>query len=789
MALFDDGSYSCTPGIALIAKVLAGRCPMEYTKVTVGEGEISEEQTPQTMQEVAGYVMDGKIAAITNPVNGECQVTVQINSSDVERGFYCTGILLWAKDPDLGDVPYTYLVLENGPEWIRPKTSAVGKLATFDLIAAVGAVDKVTATIDPNSIVTREVVEQLIAEATLKRELTIPKEGWDVGAEEAPEGTMYVDIPQGDTTPELVPLVSVTPSDADKAKECGMFLTARALDGKIRLYAVKAPTAEIKAELVLMQATPGEGEENGGYGFTNAPGASGPEVKKAIDDAAAARKAAEDAMEAITNFTQTINAVPSQSGTLTYNGGPQSPSWNNYDTKALKLSGTTTGTDADTYEATFTPNEHYEWASGGSDPKTVQWIIGRASTSTPQQTSIPTYTGSELTPTWTGYEEDKVDYGGVKQATNAGSYNAEFTPKKNYQFGDGTTGMKTVPWKINKAAGSLTLDKEAVTLSGGTKEMTVNATRAGDGVVSAVSNHSEYASVQVTGTAIKITAVKSGSAVITVSCAAGTNHNQAPNKTINVTVNLPDPDLSKNGPSAIKEAAQSGQAANLWSEGDKVPITISNKKVGALTINGTFYAVIIGFNHNSGIEGNNSIHFQFGKNASGTDIAFVDSDYPNTGSSDGFRMNTSNTNTGGWEQSYMRKTICAQFLAALPTDWQNIITACTKYSDNKGAATNTAACVTATQDKIWLLAEYEAFGQIYYANSAEQNYQKQYDFYKNGNSRVKYKHSDTGTACYWWLRSVNATSTNGFRDVYTDGSSGGYSAGNSLGFAPGFKVS
>ena len=35
-----------------------------------------------------------------------------------------------------------------------------------------------------------------------------------------------------------------------------------------------------------------------------------------------------------------------------------------------------------------------------------------------------------------------------------------------------------------------------------------------------------------------------------------------------------------------------------------------------------------------------------------------------------------------------------------------------------------------------------------YANSAERNYQKQYDYYKNGNSKVKYQHSSTGSACY-----------------------------------------
>ncbi len=165
MAIFEDGSYSSTPGIALIAKVLAGRCQMHYTRAAVGKGEIPEGETPKTMTEPADYVMDAMISAVTNPVNGECQVTIQINSSDVEHGFYATGILLYAQDPDEGEVPYTYLVLENGPEWIRPSSSAVGKLATFDLIAAVGEVDKVTATIDPDSIVTRPVVERLIAEA------------------------------------------------------------------------------------------------------------------------------------------------------------------------------------------------------------------------------------------------------------------------------------------------------------------------------------------------------------------------------------------------------------------------------------------------------------------------------------------------------------------------------------------------------------------------------------------------------------------------------------------------
>ena len=89
------------------------------------------------MTEPAGYVMDAKLSGVTNPVDGECQVTAQITSDDVTADFSATGVLLYAEDPDLGEVPYTYLVLEAAPEPIKGKTSTVGKIAIFELVAAV----------------------------------------------------------------------------------------------------------------------------------------------------------------------------------------------------------------------------------------------------------------------------------------------------------------------------------------------------------------------------------------------------------------------------------------------------------------------------------------------------------------------------------------------------------------------------------------------------------------------------------------------------------------------------
>ena len=252
-------------------------------------------------------------------------------------------------------------------------------------------------------------------------------------------------------------------------------------------------------------------------------------------------------------------------------------------------------------------------------------------------------------------------------------------------------------------------------------------------------------------------------------------------------------------PEEIQAIAQSGLAASYWSVGDKIGIALSGT-VGALSLSGTYYAFIIGFNHNSSREGSNTIHFQFGKTSDGTDIAFVDSNTDEIIDGAGFCMNfdsEGSTNVGGWASSYMRNTICPAFLSAMPSSWRNVIAACTKYSDNVGdgsTGNSTSDTPTSTSDKIWLLAECEVFGDTYgydgdgYANFKEKNYQKQYTYYANGNSRVKYEHSDASSTTRWWLRSVRASASGSFCNVTDRGQALYRSSNYSDGFTPGFMV-
>ena len=261
---------------------------------------------------------------------------------------------------------------------------------------------------------------------------------------------------------------------------------------------------------------------------------------------------------------------------------------------------------------------------------------------------------------------------------------------------------------------------------------------------------------------------------------------------------LADPVLNNNSWETISKVSQMGLAAQYWSVGDYKNILIHGTVQGK-SLNNTVRAFILGFNHNSAKEGSNRIHFQIGKTTSGTDIAFCDSNYNSTGSSQGFRMNKSNTNSGGWNRSYGRNTLLGNsgtptappansFMAALPADLRAVMKPVTKYTDNKGNSNNTSGAVTATTDYLFLLAEFEVQGTRYYANQYEKNYQAQYDYYKAGNSKVKYRHDATGTAVYHWCRSAYYDISYNFCGVNTDGSASYTSAEYSRGLAPGFCV-
>lgn len=243
----------------------------------------------------------------------------------------------------------------------------------------------------------------------------------------------------------------------------------------------------------------------------------------------------------------------------------------------------------------------------------------------------------------------------------------------------------------------------------------------------------------------------------------------------------------------IQKFAADGTAANYWSVGDTKAVVL-NGTVSELTFsNKTYYVYILGFNHNESIEGK-GIHFGFGKTAAsgGEDIAFCDK-YSTGSTQSGFTMKTGgdNNNNYGWVDSKMYKSICPAFFNALPSDLQNVISECTKYTDNSyqsSGSTGAANDLSATSSQVWLLAEYEVFGKRSYANIYEQNYQQQYAYYANGNSAMKISSYTTSTAIVWYLRSKSVNSSTAYCAVGSNGAASTLQSKYSRGFVPCFKV-
>lgn len=457
---------------------------------------------------------------------------------------------------------------------------------------------------------------------------------------------------------------------------------------------------------------------------------------------------ASNRMTGVANY-MTIANVPSQSGTLTYNGNSQLPSWNNYDSS--KMTKSETGqVNAGTYNTvSFTPTADYMWSDGTRTAKTPNWTIGRASPSKPtcSPTSV-TLNSSATSATFT--------------VTRSGNGNIVATSSD-------TTVATT---SVNQSTGVVTVS--SVSNTTGTATITVTVQQG--------TNYTAYTATDVTvGVAAQFLPTRKA--------------------------------LNEQTWAEISQVSEAGEGANYWSVGDAKQITINGTVGSTAINQSIWAFILgFDHNQSVESPGEHRIHFMIGRNAK-TDsttnhICFVDSTYGNYNKNTGsFTMNPADSstnpaygfNTGGWNASHMRKTLLGSngsptspasntFLAALPSDLRAVMKTVTKYSDNTGGGADTASYVTATTDCLFLLAEFEVFGARSYANSAEKNKQLQYQYFIDGNSKVFYRHNATTSTATWWLRSVYASNSYYFCIVYTDGSASYNYSGFSHGVAPGFVV-
>lgn len=517
-----------------------------------------------------------------------------------------------------------------------------------------------------------------------------------------------------------------------------------------------------------------------------------------------------------------VSAVPTQSGTLTYTGTAQSPTWTGYDPNKLSMTGDTSKVNAGNYTTVFTPKPGCVWWDGTAESKNASWSISKAAIAIPtaEDTELD-YTGASQHPEWENYDPDKITIGGDTAATDEGEYQTTFTPKENYQWTDSTTETKTISWSIKAGQISVPTVSGTLTYNGtsqspvwsgyDTTKMTIGGQTAGVNAGAYTATFTPKTNYEWTdGTkAAKEVVWNIGKAVpvLTVSPASVEVSTATPTATAAI---------SYNGDGTLSATSNSIASASV--SGTTVTITGLTTGDTTVTVNaseGTNYqaksasisvsATMAAFATDSwetiaqhGTNGTASSVYNIGDTKDITisgigtmtlEIADFDHDYlsgSTSASKAGIsmitrdllpstqQMNSSNTNAGGFPASALYDYLNGTILNGLPSDLRSALKTTYKWYGTGNNTTNGQwhGC------KVWVPLEYEMFGTTKYAPATEHTTgnARKYPIFTDNASRIKRMNNGSGSVQWYWEASPIASSATGFCFVDSDGNATGISA-------------
>ena len=272
-------------------------------------------------------------------------------------------------------------------------------------------------------------------------------------------------------------------------------------------------------------------------------------------------------------------------------------------------------------------------------------------------------------------------------------------------------------------------------------------------------------------------------------------------KSVTADIVVASKTLNENSWDVISKVASAGKEKEFWSVGDTKNVILNGNVGDYLTLeNLSIDVFIIGFDHNASVEGDNRIHFQFGK-MDGETVAIVDKrhvSFVTDTTKISFAVDLTTTDSFTWLTSNIRNAVLGAdvdstlspkentFLSFLPLKLCEVLKPCPKYTNN--VYNSMGSDMVLTPEIIFLLSQYEYYGtNSDQTTEDEKNYQKQYEYYANGGSQAKKRHNRLTATARDWTRSV-VKGWRGWAHVNKDGTSYYEAPNANLGIAPAFVV-
>ena len=215
-------------------------------------------------------------------------------------------------------------------------------------------------------------------------------------------------------------------------------------------------------------------------------------------------------------------------------------------------------------------------------------------------------------------------------------------------------------------------------------------------------------------------------------CSTDKVYNDSTNMIYSTNVAELDPILKNNTWDQINVAAETGNIPSTWNIGDEIDLTLSGE------FNETITLQIWDFNHFDKSDGSGKAGICFGSKdvMNGTQ-----------------KMNTWDTNSGGWNATYMKNTVMQNIFKSMPSNLQNYIKEVNTYANkgNNGTDVSSSPGLLST-DKVFLPGNNEVCNTYWSQSTTEKN-QTQFPIFTDDSSRKKTMHNEDNVIYSWWTRS------------------------------------
>lgn len=151
-------------GQALIAKMLAGKGNIEFTKISLSETTYSDSQL-LGLTTISGVKQSTSVSKITKTSEAAIQVEGAVTNATLTSGYYIRTIALHAKDPDEGEIVYAACGAST-PGWMPPFNGISTSGAFLKLITTVQNASNVSINVDPAAVATIGDIKDLQAQIT-----------------------------------------------------------------------------------------------------------------------------------------------------------------------------------------------------------------------------------------------------------------------------------------------------------------------------------------------------------------------------------------------------------------------------------------------------------------------------------------------------------------------------------------------------------------------------------------------------------------------------------------------